>query len=73
MKLAMINVAKALKAEHLDAKIVMQVHDELVIEANVKDADKCKEIIKREMENALTLTLPLTVDVTMGDNWLEQE
>jgi DNA polymerase-1 len=73
MKLAMINVAKALKAEHLDAKIVMQVHDELVIEANVKDADKCKEIIKREMENALTLSLPLTVDVTTGNNWLEQE
>lgn len=73
MKLAMINVSKALKKEGLDAKIVMQVHDELVIEAKASDAEKCKELIKHEMENALTLSLPLTVDVTTGDNWLEQE
>ena len=73
MKLAMIKVDKALKEAELDAKIVMQVHDELVIEVKSCDTAKCKEIVKREMENAVKLSIPLTVDVTEGKNWLEQE
>ena len=73
MKLAMINVSRALKEKALDARIVMQVHDELVLEAAEKDADECKKIVKYEMENAAQLSLPLTVDVTSGKNWLEQE
>lgn len=72
MKLAMINVDKALADAGLDAHIVMQVHDELVIEVKAEEAKKCKEIVKAEMEKAYALTLPLTVDVTSGDNWLEQ-
>ena len=73
MKLAMINVSRALKEKALDARIVMQVHDELILEAAEKDADECKKIVKYEMENAAQLSLPLTVDVTSGKNWLEQE
>ncbi len=73
MKLAMINVSRALKEKALDARIVMQVHDELVLEAAEKDADECKKIVRHEMEKAVQLTLPLTVDVTSGKNWLEQE
>ncbi len=73
MKLAMINVYRALKSAGLDAKIVMQVHDELVIEVAKSDAKSCMEAVKREMEKAVTLSLPLIVDVTSGDNWLEQE
>ncbi len=72
MKLAMLNVSRALKAEGLDARLVMQVHDELIIEVNDSEAERCKSIVKREMENALSLSIPLTVDVTMGKNWLEQ-
>ncbi len=72
MKLAMINVHKRLKSERLDAKIVMQVHDELVVEAADRDVQRCKEILREEMENVASLSVPLTVDVTSGKNWLEQ-
>lgn len=73
MKLAMIRVYNALKSELPDAKLVMQVHDELIVEVRDTDAEKCKKILKREMENAIELSIPLTVDVTSGKNWLEQE
>ncbi len=73
MKLAMINVYNALKAEGLDAKIVMQVHDELVIEVLDSDLQRAKETVKREMERSAELSVPLTVDITSGKNWLEQE
>ena len=73
MKLAMINVNNRLQKEGLDAKIVMQVHDELVIEAREEDAEFVKTILKEEMENTVSLSVPLTVDVTSGKNWLEQE
>lgn len=73
MKLAMIRVHDALKNKGLDARIVMQVHDELVIETNENIVTQVKKIVKEEMENAVTLSLPLTVDVTSGKNWLEQE
>ena len=72
MKLAMIKVHGALKREGVDAKIVMQVHDELVIEVKIKDKERAKKIVKREMESAVTLSIPLTVDVSEGANWLEQ-
>jgi len=73
MKLAMINVDRALTESALDARIVMQVHDELVIEVKDSDVKAAAEIVRREMENAVSLSLPLTVDVTAGKNWLEQE
>ena len=72
MKLAMINVHTALARECPEAMFVMQVHDELVIEVPRDKADKCREILRREMEGAVSLSVPLTVDVTVGENWLEQ-
>ena len=51
----------------------MQVHDEIIVEVKDDEAKRCAEIIKREMENAVSLSLPLTVEVTMGKNWLEQD
>lgn len=72
MKLAMLRVDNAIKQEGLDAEIVMQVHDELVIEVKDSEIDKCRELLRREMESAAELTVPLTVDVTVGKNWLEQ-
>ena len=73
MKLAMLKVDAALKREGLDARIVMQVHDELVIEVRDEQIDICRELVRREMESAAELSVPLTVDVTVGKNWLEQE
>ena len=73
MKVAMINVYRALKAADLDARLVMQVHDELIVEVKDRDVEVCKRLIKEEMEKAVTLSIPLTVDVTSGKNWLEQE
>ena len=73
MKMAMLRVHKRLIDEKLDAKIVMQVHDELVIEVKESEAERCKKIVKEEMENTVSLSVPLTVDVSSGKNWLEQE
>ena len=72
MKLAMINVHGRLVREGLDARIVMQVHDELIIEVKDEQTDICKRIVKEEMQNVIELSVPLTVDVTSGKNWLEQ-
>ena len=72
MKLAMINVHNAIKEKGLDARLVMQVHDELIIEARDDQAEICKALLKEEMERAIELSIPLTVDVTTGKNWLEQ-
>ncbi|MBR2343149.1 MAG: DNA polymerase I [Clostridia bacterium] len=72
MKLAMIRVDKRLKELNLDARIVMQVHDELVVEARADLVDKVKQVLKEEMEGVASLSVPLTVDVTVGSNWLEQ-
>ncbi len=73
MKLAMIDVARALKDAGLDAKIVMQVHDELIIEVKDSEAEACRELVREKMEKAVKLSIPLTVDVTSGKNWLDQE
>ena len=72
MKMAMLRVDNALKREGLDARIVMQVHDELVVEVKDSQAKRCADIVKKEMESVASLSVPLTVDVTMGENWLEQ-
>ena len=73
MKKAMINVHRALKQECPEAKLVMQVHDELIVEVPEAKAELVREILRREMENTVSLSVPLTVDVTVGKNWLEQE
>lgn len=72
MKIAMIRVAKRLEDENLGAKIVMQVHDEIVVECPIDKKDRCMAVVKEEMENAANLSVPFPVDVTYGTNWLEQ-
>ena len=72
MKLAMINVHQRLTREKVDARIVMQVHDELIIEARECEVERCRKILAEEMEGAVSLSIPLTVEVTSGDNWLDQ-
>ena len=70
IKLAMVKVENRLKAEKLDAKLIMQVHDELIVEANENCAEKVAEILKFEMENAAQLSVPMEVDVGTGKTWL---
>ncbi len=72
IKLAMINVDKRLTAEGLDARLVMQVHDELIVEAKEDIADRVALVLQEEMEKTFALSVPLTVEVTKGRNWLEQ-
>ena len=71
IKIAMINVDKALKEANIDAKLILQVHDELIIEAHNSCVDKALEILKREMENAVLLSVPLTADISTGKTWYE--
>lgn len=71
IKIAMVKVSKALKDAGLDARLVMQVHDELIIEASEKDATAAAEILKREMENTVKTAVPLRAEVSTGKNWYE--
>ncbi len=71
IKIAMINVRRALKEEGVDAKLILQVHDELIIEAAEKDAPRAAEILKYEMEHAAETAVPLEVEVNRGRTWLE--
>nr|MBQ5811219.1 DNA polymerase I [Clostridia bacterium] len=73
IKIAMINVRNALKEANIDAKLILQVHDELVVEASRECADTAAEILRREMENAASLSVPLSVELSVGDNWYENK
>ena len=71
MKIAMNNVYKELQESKLDAKIVLQVHDELLIEVKDEDIEKAKTILKRNMENAFKLNVPLKVDTNVAKTWYD--
>jgi DNA polymerase-1 len=71
IKLAMIRVDRWLEESQLDAKVIMQVHDELVLEVNEKQVKEVSEGLKQEMGKATKLDIPLVVDVGVGDNWDE--
>ena len=73
IKIAMINTRRALKEANIDAKLILQVHDELLVEASKEDANKAAEILRREMENAVKLSVPLSVELTVGDTWYENK
>ena len=71
IKMAMVAVSKRLKEENLDAKLILQVHDELIIESNRSCADRAAEILKDTMENVVSLSVPLTVESSIGNSWFE--
>ena len=71
MKIAMIKVYKALKDEGLQAKIVLQVHDEMMIEAPENEVEKVKEILEQCMQSATTLKVPLIAEVSVANNWYD--
>lgn len=71
MKLAMVNLNKALEETSIDAKIILQVHDELILEVNEKDKEQAKQMLKECMEKAVQLSVPLEVEVSEATNWYE--
>ena len=71
IKLAMIRIEKVLREEQLAAKMLLQVHDELVFESPSNELSRLEEVVRYEMENAATLSVPLVVDVGTGHNWVE--
>ena len=67
----MIRVDQALKREKLKARLILQVHDELIVESPVSEAEKVKTILTREMEQVAELRVPLLVEAKMGGSWYE--
>ena len=71
IKIAMVNINKALKKNGLKTKLILQVHDELVLDAPESEKEQAAQLLKYEMENAVKLNVPLKVDVHCGKNWYE--
>lgn len=71
MKLAMIRVYNELKAKNLRSKLILTVHDELLIEAHKDEVETVKTLLKKEMEQVAEFSIPLSVEVSEGENWLE--
>ena len=71
MKIAMINVMKELKSRNMKSKIVLQVHDEMMIETALEEVDEVKDILKEKMENAIKLRVPLIAEVSEATNWYD--
>ena len=71
IKVAMVRISEALKANNLRAQMIMQVHDELVFDVHKDELEQLKPIVKKCMEEAIQLSVPLEVDMSSGANWLE--
>ena len=71
IKIAMINIWKELKKQKLEAKMLLQVHDELNFDVPKSELEKVKQIVKEQMENAVDVGLPLDVEMNAAQNWLE--
>jgi DNA polymerase-1 len=71
MKIAMINVSGRLKAERLSAKMILQVHDELVVECPEGESDAVCLILREEMEGAAKLSVPLVAETHAGKTWYD--
>ena len=71
IKIAMINVANRIKSESLTTKLVLQVHDELLLEVPHSELEYVKGMLQEEMEGAAQLKVPLVVDVKVGESWYD--
>ena len=71
VKIAMLKVDEEFKSQGIAAQLLMQVHDELLVETAAELANKAADILKKEMESAVTLDVPLVVDVGIADNWMD--
>ena len=71
IKIAMVNVYKALKQKQMKSRLVLQIHDELIIETHKDEIEEVKQLLKQEMTNASSLKVPLIIDMHSGNNWYE--
>ncbi|MNP11767.1 DNA polymerase I [compost metagenome] len=71
IKIAMIRVYEKLKENGLKSKLILQVHDELILNVKPDELEEVKELVKNEMEHVLELNVPLEVDVNIGDTWYD--
>ncbi|MGI8917476.1 MAG: DNA polymerase, partial [Pyrinomonadaceae bacterium] len=71
VKIAMLHVAEEFKRANLSARLLMQVHDELLVETPAAESEQVAQILKREMESAVQLDVPLIVDVGIAENWMD--
>ena len=71
IKLAMVKVDQRLIRENMKSRLILQVHDELIVEAALDEVDKVKAILKEEMEGAIELKVPLTIDMEQGHSWFD--
>jgi len=67
----MIRLHERLQREGTEARLIMQVHDELVVEAPVAEADRVSTLMREEMQSAVRLNVPLTVEIGIGSNWYQ--
>ena len=71
IKMAMINVSNKIKELGLKSKLILQIHDELIVDTTRDEVDVVSDILKQEMENVVELLIPLTVDVSYGKSWFD--
>ena len=71
IKIAMIGVNEELKERNMKSRLILQVHDELLIEADKSEVEEVQAILKEKMENAAELLVPLIADMHTGENWYE--
>lgn len=71
IKIAMVRVDERLKRENMQARLILQVHDELIVEAPEEESEKAAKILQEEMENAVALSVPLTADAAIGKTWYD--
>ncbi len=71
IKIAMVNVHKKLEESSLKSKLILQVHDELIVETYDDEIEKVTKIVKEEMENAVQMDVHLDVDLNVGNSWYD--
>ena len=69
IKIAMIRVFNRLKAEKLQAKLILQIHDELIVECPLEEAETVKKLLEEEMSGAVSLAVPMVAEAGVGENW----
>ena len=67
----MVNIYRRMKQEKLEGKLVLQVHDELVLDVPRQEVEVTKTLVKEEMESAVKISVPLVVEINCGDNWCQ--
>jgi len=71
IKIAMVNVRRRLRDEGLEARLILQVHDELIAECPERETERVKTVLREEMEGAAHLSVPLTAEAKSGRTWAE--